>query len=66
MFSDRAAHRPYGSFADLTRRPVKRIRAYCEMCGCGLAKVKRFCLPCYDIRLEGRKHLKTNKTSFGS
>ena len=50
---DRGSHRPSGAFADLTGKPVNRVRGYCEMCGCGVDKRKRFCLPCYDERLQG-------------
>jgi hypothetical protein len=65
MFTDRASHRPSGSLADLSTKPVNRIRAHCQMCGCGLNKVKRFCLPCYDIRLESRRHAKKDLVHEG-
>lgn len=50
---NRGSHRPSGSFADLTSHPVMRVKGFCGMCGAGLAnKAKRFCGPCYDIRLQ--------------
>lgn len=51
---DRGSHNPSGSFADLTTKPVNRIKGQCGMCGAGLShKGKKFCMPCYDQRLEG-------------
>jgi hypothetical protein len=58
MFPNHGGYRPSGSLADITARRKNSIKAHCQMCGCGLDKKKRYCLPCYDIRLESRKHLK--------
>lgn len=49
---DRGARRPSGSFAELTGKPVNRVRGHCEQCGAGIDRRKRFCLPCYDERLQ--------------
>lgn len=49
---DRGARTPSGSFADLTAAPVNRVKGHCEMCGVGVDRRKRFCLPCYDARLQ--------------
>jgi hypothetical protein len=48
---NKGSHSPSGSFADFTSKAVNRVRGFCEMCGCGIDKKKRFCLPCYDERL---------------
>lgn len=50
---NKGSHSPSGSFADLTAKAVNRVRGFCESCGCGLPnKAKRFCGPCYDVRLQ--------------
>lgn len=49
---NRGSHSPFGSIADLATKPVNRIVSNCEKCGCALSKRKRFCLPCYDVRLQ--------------
>jgi hypothetical protein len=48
---NKGSHSPSGSFADLTAKAVNRVRGFCEQCGCGVDRRKRFCLPCYDDRL---------------
>lgn len=67
---DRGSHSPSGSFADLTAKPVNRIRGHCERCGCGVDRRKRFCLPCYADRYEeniaaNRHKYKKSKQSTG-
>lgn len=50
---NKGSHSPSGSFADFTTKPVNRVRGHCKKCGCGLLnKAKRYCGPCYDIRLQ--------------
>lgn len=59
MKYDRSGRRPTGGFADLTSKPVNRVRGHCERCGCGVDRKKRLCLPCaadqYDEKLEARR-----------
>lgn len=48
---DSGSHAPSGSFADLTTKPVNRVRSFCGQCGAGLPNRKRkFCGPCQDFR----------------
>lgn len=50
---NKGSHSPSGSFADFTAKPVNRVVKFCETCGCGLSdRRKRFCGPCYDVRLQ--------------
>ena len=46
------SHRPSGSLADITTKPVNRLKGHCEQCGSGVSRQKRFCSPCYDVRLQ--------------
>jgi len=47
------SHSPSGTLGDLQSRPVNRIKGFCETCRAGLAsRSKRFCGPCYDVRLQ--------------
>lgn len=51
---DRGSHNPSGSFADLTAKPVNRVKGTCGECGTGLPnRARKYCGPCYDVRLEG-------------
>lgn len=51
---DRGSHNPSGSFADLTKKPVNRVKGLCGECGAGLPnRSRKYCRPCYDARLEG-------------
>lgn len=53
IMRDRGSHNPTGSFADLTAKPLNRVKGKCETCGAGLpTKQKRFCGACYDVRLQ--------------
>lgn len=68
---NRGSHSPFGSIADISTKPVNRIVSECERCGCALAKKKRFCLPCYDVRLQenivaGRQRRKAAASAAGA
>ena len=50
---DRGSHRPSGSIADLTRKPVKKVLRLCAGgCGAEVSGRKIYCGPCYATRYE--------------
>lgn len=60
---DRGSHNPSGSFADLTKKPVNRVKGTCGECGVGLPnRAKKYCSPCYAARLE--VHNKINRAKY--
>lgn len=67
---DRGSHAPSGSIGDIASKPINRIKGRCEKCSAPLPRAnKKFCSPCYDIRLREnaeRNRIKQILRSMGS